>query len=172
MRPRWTGCPSCAGTQTSRLVAAHEASAGRRLAVWSALSACSCSDNQAFACLCMRGRGRKLVAIQTEAHACQQQSLAACRVGSVSQNFVSKIDASYADADALRFRRSLSQRTYQATMCYGACFPRCNGYFPTREVAAALVCVQDQCATRSRRASVSEESEEYEWFCSVERTDA
>ena len=39
---------------------------------------CSCSDHQAFACLCMRGRGRKLVAIQTEAHACQQQSLVVC----------------------------------------------------------------------------------------------
>jgi hypothetical protein len=36
--------------------------------------------------LCMRGCGRKLVAIQTEAHACQarEQSLAVCHVGSVS----------------------------------------------------------------------------------------
>jgi len=33
------------------------------------------------------------------------------------------------------------------------------------------VCRIDQCATRSRRASVSEEGEEYEWFCSVERAD-
>jgi hypothetical protein len=32
----------------------------------------------------MRGHGRKLVAIQTEAHACQEQSLAVCRAGSVS----------------------------------------------------------------------------------------
>ena len=32
----------------------------------------------------MRGRGRKLVAIQTEAHTCQEQSLAVCRAGSVS----------------------------------------------------------------------------------------
>ena len=45
---------------------------------------CSCSDHQAFACLCMRGRGRKLVAIQTEAHACQQQSLVVCLAGSAS----------------------------------------------------------------------------------------
>jgi hypothetical protein len=32
----------------------------------------------------MRGRGRKLVAIQTEAHACQQQSLVVCLAGSAS----------------------------------------------------------------------------------------
>jgi hypothetical protein len=57
--------------------------------MWSAQSACE--------------RGRKLVAIQTKAHACQQQSLADW------QNFASKIDASYADAGALRFRRSLSK---------------------------------------------------------------
>ena len=65
-------------------VAAHEASAGRRLALWSAQSVCSCSDHQAFACLSLRGRGRKLVAIQTEAHACQQQSLVVCLAGSAS----------------------------------------------------------------------------------------
>ena len=32
-----------------------------------AQSSCNCIDHQTFACLCMRGRGRKLVAIQTEA---------------------------------------------------------------------------------------------------------
>ena len=42
-----------------------------------------CVD-QAFACLCMRGRGRKLVAIQTEAHACQQQSRVVYLAGSAS----------------------------------------------------------------------------------------
>ena len=50
----------------------------------SSRSVCRCIDHQVFACLCMRGRGRKLVAIQTEAHACQEQSLAVCRAGSVS----------------------------------------------------------------------------------------
>ena len=50
----------------------------------SSRSVCRCIDHQAFACLCMRGRGRKLVAIQTEAHACQEQSLAVCRAGSAS----------------------------------------------------------------------------------------
>jgi hypothetical protein len=51
-----------------------------------------------------------------------------------SQNFASKIDAS--DAGALTFRRRLSQRTHQATMCYGAYFSTCDGaYFPTREAA-------------------------------------
>ena len=47
-------------------VTAHE-SAGKRLAVLITQRACSCSDHQAFACLCMRGRGQKLVAIQTVA---------------------------------------------------------------------------------------------------------
>jgi len=37
-----------------------------------------------MSCLCMRGCGRKLVAIQTEAHACQQQSLVVCLAGSAS----------------------------------------------------------------------------------------
>jgi len=50
----------------------------------SSRSVCRCIDHQAFACLCMRGCGRKLVAIQTEAHAYQEQSLAVCRAGSVS----------------------------------------------------------------------------------------
>ena len=39
--------------------------------VTSYLHARSFRDNQAFACLCMPGRGRKLVAIQTEARTCQ-----------------------------------------------------------------------------------------------------
>jgi hypothetical protein len=50
-------------------------SRGRRLALWSAQRACSCSDHQAFACSCMQGRGRKLVAIQTQSRACQQEAV-------------------------------------------------------------------------------------------------
>ena len=64
-------------------VAAHEEStaasaAGKRLSVWSAQSSCNCSDHQTFACLCMRGRGRKLVAIQTEACVCSWGGASAC----------------------------------------------------------------------------------------------
>jgi hypothetical protein len=36
---------------------------------------CSCSDHQAFACSCIRGRERKFVAILTEARACHQEAL-------------------------------------------------------------------------------------------------
>ena len=64
-------------------VAAHEEStaasaAGKRLSVWSAQSSCNCSDHQTFACLCMRGRGRKLVAIQTKACVCSWGGALAC----------------------------------------------------------------------------------------------
>ena len=64
-------------------VAAHEEStaasaAGKRLSVWIAQSSCNCSDHQTFACLCMRGRGRKLVAIQTEACVCSWGGASAC----------------------------------------------------------------------------------------------
>jgi hypothetical protein len=52
--------------------------AGKRLSVWSAQSSCNCSDHQTFACLCMRGRGRKLVAIQTEACECSWGGASAC----------------------------------------------------------------------------------------------
>jgi len=60
-----------AAEQRRSTVAAYEEStpasaAGKRLSVWSAQSSCNCSDHQTFACLCMRGSGRKLVAIQTE----------------------------------------------------------------------------------------------------------
>jgi len=47
-------------------------------------SVCRCIDHHVFACLCMRGCGRKLVAIQTEAHACQEQNLAVCLACSAS----------------------------------------------------------------------------------------
>ena len=43
-----------------------------------AQSSCNCSDHQTFACLCMRGRGRKLVAIQTEACVCSWGGASAC----------------------------------------------------------------------------------------------
>jgi hypothetical protein len=43
--------------------------------VWSAQRACSCSDHQVFLSSCMRGRGRKLMAIQTEACSCQQEAV-------------------------------------------------------------------------------------------------
>ena len=39
---------------------------------------CNCIDHQTFACLCMRGRGRKLVAIQTEACVCSWGGASAC----------------------------------------------------------------------------------------------
>ena len=52
--------------------------AGKRLSVWIAQSSCNCSDHQTFACLCMRGRRRKLVAIQTEACVCSWGGASAC----------------------------------------------------------------------------------------------
>ena len=66
--------------------------------------ACRCIDHQAFACLCMRGRGRKLVAIQTEAHACQEQSLAVCRAGSVSATPLAQPPKSECECSAAKRR--------------------------------------------------------------------
>ena len=51
---------------------------GRWPAVWSTQSVCSCSTHQAHPCACPRGRGRKLVAIQTEARACQPRNCPFC----------------------------------------------------------------------------------------------
>ena len=53
-------------------------STGRRLMPMPAQSSCNCIDHQTFACLCMRGRGRKLVAIQTEACVCSWGGASAC----------------------------------------------------------------------------------------------
>ena len=50
----------------------------RRILRRSAQSSCNCIDHQTFACLCMRGRGRKLVAIQTEACVCSWGGASAC----------------------------------------------------------------------------------------------
>ena len=66
--------------------------------------ACRCIDHQAFACLCMRGRGRKLVAIQTETHACQEQSLAVCRAGSVSATPLAQPPKSECECSAAKRR--------------------------------------------------------------------
>jgi len=70
----------------------------------SSRSLCRCIDHQAFACLCMRGRCRKLVAIQTEAHACQEQSLAVCRAGSVSATPLAQPPKSECECSAAKRR--------------------------------------------------------------------
>ena len=51
----------------------------------------------------MRGRGRKLVAIQTETHACQEQSLAVCRAGSASVTPSAQPPKSECECSARRF---------------------------------------------------------------------
>ena len=49
----------------------------------SSRSVCRCIDHQAFACLCMRGRRRKLVAIQTKACVCSSALGAGLLLGTV-----------------------------------------------------------------------------------------
>ena len=82
MPARCGAAAPCRGAATVRR-SPHEEStaasaAGKRLSVWSAQSSCNCIDHQTFACLCMRGRGRKLVAIQTEACVCSWGGASAC----------------------------------------------------------------------------------------------
>ena len=108
MPARCGAAAPCRGAATVRR-SPHEEStaasaAGKRLSVWSAQSSCNCSDHQTFACLCMRGRGRKLVAIQTEAHACQEQSLAVCRAGSVSATPLAQPPKSECECSAAKRR--------------------------------------------------------------------
>ena len=74
--------------------------------------ACRCIDHQAFACLCMRGRGRKLVAIQTEVHACQEQSLDVCRAGSVSATPLAQPPKSECECSS---RRLAAKRRWRPT---------------------------------------------------------
>ena len=87
MPARCGAAAPCRGAATVRR-SPHEEStaasaAGKRLSVWSAQSSCNCSDHQTFACLCMRGRGRKLVAIQTEACVCSSALGAGLLLGTV-----------------------------------------------------------------------------------------
>ena len=70
-------CPNCS-TETGSTHTGSTSVGGRWPAVWSTQSACSCSTHQAHPCACPRGRGRKLVAIQTEARACQPRNCPFC----------------------------------------------------------------------------------------------